>query len=156
MDGMKVLVELVPILIADDDPEDRMLMQDALRECRLRNPLYFVEDGEQLLDFLKHRGQFADPETSPRPGLVLLDLNMPKVDGIEALETIRADPDLRTMPVVVLTTSNATTDVHSCYALGVNSFITKPVTFEGLVEAVKVLGRYWFEVVELPLPDGGC
>ena len=152
---MKITIDLVPILIADDDPEDRMLLQEALLECRLGNPLYFVEDGEQLLDFLKNRGRFSAPEAAPRPGLVLLDLNMPKVDGLEALEAMRADPELRHLPVVVLTTSNAHTDVRSCYELGVNSFITKPVTFDGLVEAVKVMGRYWFEVVELPSKDEG-
>jgi CheY-like chemotaxis protein len=144
----------ITILMADDDPDDRLLAAEALRESRVFNDLRFVEDGEQLMDYLRRRGRWADPADSPRPGLVLLDLNMPRMDGREALAEIKADPALRRIPVVVLTTSRAEADVLRSYDLGANSFITKPVTFGGLVDAMRVLGRYWIEIVELP-PDGG-
>lgn len=142
------------ILMADDDPDDRLLAADALRESRVADDLRFVEDGEQLLDYLRRRGRWAPPAEAPRPGLVLLDLNMPRMDGREALAEIKADPALRRIPVVVLTTSRAEADVLRSYDLGANSFITKPVTFTGLVEAMRVLGRYWVEIVELPAEGG--
>jgi CheY-like chemotaxis protein len=138
------------ILIADDDPEDRMLAKDALDESRLSNELKFVEDGEELLDYLFHRGKYSDKEANPTPGLILLDLNMPKKDGREALHEIKKDPALKHIPVVVLTTSQAEEDILRSYNMGVNSFITKPVKFDSLVEIMKVLGKYWFEIVELP------
>ncbi len=141
------------VLVADDDPEDRMLIEDAFEESRLANPLEFVVDGEDLLDYLHRRNGYSDPSSSPRPGLILLDLNMPRKDGREALKEIKSDPDLRQIPIVVMTTSRAEEDVLRTYDLGVNSFITKPVTFEGLVEVVKMLGRYWFQIVELPPPS---
>lgn len=142
---------LITILLADDDADDRMLTREALKESRLVNDLRFVEDGEELLDYLSHRGKYADPQSAPRPGLILLDLNMPRKDGREALREIKADPALRSIPIVVLTTSKAEEDIYKTYDMGVNSFITKPVTFEGLVSVMKALGRYWFEIVELPL-----
>ena len=144
----------ITILMADDDPDDRLLAAEALRESRVSNDLRFVENGEELLDYLRRRGRWADPSHSPRPGLVLLDLNMPRMDGREALAEMKADPELRRIPVVVLTTSRAETDVARSYDLGANSFIAKPVTFGGLVDAMRVLGRYWIEIVELP-PQGG-
>jgi CheY-like chemotaxis protein len=140
----------IVILLVDDDADDRMLARDALAESRLANDLREVEDGEELLDYLHRRGKFADPATSPRPGLILLDLNMPRKDGREALKEIKADPSLRHIPVVVLTTSKAEEDIYRTYDLGVSSFITKPVSFDGLVSVMKVLGKYWFEIVELP------
>jgi len=140
----------IVILMADDDPDDRLLTQQALEESRVLNDLYFVEDGEQLLDFLARRGQYADAAQAPRPGLILLDLNMPRKDGREALREIKADPDLRRIPVVVMTTSQAEEDVYRSYDLGANSFITKPVTFDRLVELMRTLGKYWIEFVELP------
>lgn len=140
----------ITILIADDDPEDRMLVEDAFVESRLANDLRFVEDGEQLMDYLYRRGRYSDPVSSPRPGVILLDLNMPKKDGREALKEIKSDPRLRQIPVVVLTTSRTEEDIFRAYELGVNSFITKPVTFGAMVELVKTLGKYWFEIVELP------
>ena len=140
----------ITILIADDDIEDRMMVVDAFAESHLANPLRFVENGEQLMDYLYQRGSYADPASAPRPGLILLDLNMPKKDGRKALQEIKSDPRLRHIPVVVLTTSKAELDVYRSYDLGVNSFITKPVTLTGLVEVVSTLGKYWFEIVELP------
>jgi CheY-like chemotaxis protein len=140
----------ITILLADDDPDDRMLARDALDESRLANDLHEVLDGEELLEYLRRQGRYADPASAPRPGLILLDLNMPRKDGREALREIKADPDLRSIPVVVLTTSQAEEDIYRTYDLGVSSFITKPVSFEGLVAVMKALGRYWFEIVELP------
>jgi CheY-like chemotaxis protein len=140
----------ITILMADDDIDDRMLTQEALEESRVRNNLYFVEDGEELLDYLNRRGKFADAEQAPRPGLILLDLNMPRKDGREALREIKANPDLRRIPVVIMTTSKAEEDIFRSYDLGANSFITKPVTFERLVELMRTLGQYWIEFVELP------
>lgn len=139
----------ITILLADDDADDRMLAREALAESRLVNDLRFVEDGEQLMDYLYRRNRY-EKEDAPRPGLILLDLNMPRKDGREALREIKADPSLRCIPIVVLTTSQAEEDIYRTYDLGVNSFITKPVTFEGLVQVMRVLGRYWFEIVELP------
>ena len=138
----------IKILLAEDDPDDRLLLQEALQEGRLANELTCVEDGEELLDYLHQRGKWAGG--APRPGLILLDLNMPKLDGREALRAIKADPSLRQIPVVVLTTSKAEEDVLRSYDLGANSFITKPVTFQSMVDLMRVLGRYWLEIVELP------
>lgn len=149
----KHLGKPITILMADDDEDDRLLAQEALEECRLANDLHFVQDGEELLDYLYHRGKFNPPSQSPRPGLILLDLNMPRKDGREALQEIKADAELRQIPVVVLTTSKAEEDIYRTYDLGANSYITKPVTFESLVEVMKILGRYWFEIVELPAED---
>lgn len=149
---MKQTKKSISILMADDDEDDRLLTQDAFKEYRVCNDLRFVENGEELMDYLHRKGKFSDPKTSPRPGLILLDLNMPRKDGREALAEIKSDPNLRSIPIVVLTTSKAEEDIVSTYELGVNSFITKPVTFEGLVEVVKTLGKYWIEIVELP-PD---
>jgi CheY-like chemotaxis protein len=140
----------IVILLADDDEEDRMLACDALAESRLSNDITCVTDGEDLMDYLQHRGKYAPPFDAPRPGLILLDLNMPRMDGREALREIKANPELRQISVVVLTTSKAEEDIYSSYDSGASSFISKPVTFEGLVEVMKGLGRYWFEIVDLP------
>jgi CheY-like chemotaxis protein len=145
----------VVILMAEDDPDDRLLAKDALAESRLANELHFVVDGEELTDYLGHRGKFTDLKGSPRPGLILLDLNMPRKDGREALKEIKSDPALKRIPIVVLTTSQAEEDILRSYDLGVNSFIRKPVTFEGLVNVIRSIGHYWFEIVELPLNGGG-
>ncbi len=141
----------ITILICDDDEDDRLLTQQALENAHVSNRIRFVEDGEQLLDYLYQRGEFAgETGKAPRPGLILLDLNMPKMGGREALKVIKQDETLRDIPVVVLSTSRLDEDITRSYQLGVNSFITKPVTFSGLVEAMNVLGRYWLEIVELP------
>src|SRR5438067_4300076 len=149
---MKMHGEPITILMADDDADDRRLTRDALEESRLANDLRFVENGEELLAYLRRQGKYGDAETSPRPGLILLDLNMPRMDGRTALKEIKADPELRQIPVTVLTTSKADEDIFRSYDLGVNSYIVKPVTFEALVDILQTLEKYWFEIVELP-PD---
>lgn len=136
--------------MADDDEDDRLLTQDALAESRVLNELHFAEDGVELLEYLERKGKFADKEVSPRPGLILLDLNMPRMDGREALEAIKANPNLKGIPVVILTTSKQEEDMVKGYNLGAASYITKPVTFDGLVDLMKTLGKYWVEFVELP------
>lgn len=140
----------IRILVADDDADDRMLIADAFDEASLSNPVDFVEDGVELLDYLHRRGKYEDKKTEDMPGIILLDLNMPRMDGRTALKEIRADEELRKIPIVVLTTSKSEEDILRTYDLGVNSFITKPVTFDGLVQVVQVLNRYWIEIVALP------
>lgn len=144
----------ISILIADDDADDRMMAKEALDECRLANHIDFVEDGVELMAYLRGQGRYAGRAATRRPGLIILDLNMPKMDGREALREIKADPALRRIPVVVMTTSKAEEDIYRTYDLGVSSFVTKPVTFDGLVSVMRALGRYWFEIVELP--DAGA
>ncbi|WP_290887069.1 response regulator [Arenimonas sp.] len=141
---------MITILMAEDDADDRLMTREAFQECRLGNPLQFVADGEELMDYLKRRGPYADAARFPMPGLILLDLNMPRKDGREALREIKADPALREIPVVVLTTSKAEEDVANSYSDGANSFITKPVSFAALIEVVQTLGKYWLQIVDLP------
>ncbi len=150
---MKKRGKPITILMADDDGDDCMMTKEALQDDHLANDVRFVADGEELLDYLNHRGKYTDLESAPIPGLILLDLNMPRKDGREALKEIKCDPDLHRIPVVVLTTSKAEEDILRTYDLGANSYITKPVTFDGLTKAMKALRRYWFEIVELP-PNG--
>ena len=140
----------IRILVADDDADDRMLIGDAFEEASLKNPIDFVEDGIELLEYLKHEGRYADLADDVRPGIILLDLNMPRMDGRTALGEIRKDPKLRNIPIIVLTTSKSEEDILRTYDLGVNSFITKPVTFDGLVQVVQVLNQYWVEIVAVP------
>jgi CheY-like chemotaxis protein len=139
----------ITILMADDDADDRLLAEDAMKESRLGNVFRCVEDGQELMDYLMRRGKYATQD-APRPGLILLDLNMPRKDGRQALQEIKSDPELRRIPVVILTTSKTEEDVLRSYDLGANSFISKPVTFDGLVDIVRSLGNYWFKIVELP------
>ncbi len=147
---MTKMTRSISLLIADDDADDRLLIEDAFQESRLSNPRTYVEDGQELLDFLRGEGKHAGRDISQRPGLILLDLNMPRMDGRTALGHLKADQNLRRIPVVVLTTSKAEEDILRTYDLGVSSFITKPVTFDGLVDVVRTLNHYWIEVVELP------
>jgi two-component system response regulator len=140
----------ISILVADDDPDDRMMIQEAFTENRIANKIVFVEDGEQLTAFLRREGPFAELKDEPYPGIILLDLNMPKKDGREALRELKADPELCRIPIIVLTTSQAEEDIVRTYGLGVSSFITKPVSFEGLVDAVRVICQYWIQIVALP------
>lgn len=142
------------ILMADDDPDDRLLVKDALGECKSETGIVdlmrFVDDGEDLLDYLNRRGKYSDPISSPRPDLILLDLNMPRKDGREALKEIRATAELKSIPVVIFTTSRAETDIKLVYGLGANSFITKPTAFDALVNTLGAVSHYWLHVVELP------
>ena len=138
------------LLLAEDDPDDRLLVEDALEEVRWTADLHAVEDGQDLMDYLRHHGAYADAEARPTPSLILMDLKMPRKDGHEALKEIREDPRLRHIPVVILTTSKAEEDVMRSYDLGVNSFITKPSSFASLLEVMANLRRYWFEVVTPP------
>jgi CheY-like chemotaxis protein len=138
--------------MAEDDPDDRALAREALEEAQLPHRLLFVPDGEELMDYLRRHGNYAEPAQSPRPGIILLDLNMPKKDGREVIREMKSDQDLKHIPIVVLTTSKAEEDILRAYDLGVSSFIIKPVTFEALVDIMKTLSKYWFEIVELP-PD---
>ena len=152
--GMKTITP-IKVLLADDDPDDRQLTRDAFGENRLANELDCVEDGEELMEYLHRRGRYSELQNAPLPRLILLDLNMPRKDGREALKEIKADPDLRRIPIVVLTTSKAEGDILGSYNLGANSYVTKPVTFKSLVELVKVFNQYWFEVVKLPQDGAG-
>ena len=141
------------ILMADDDEDDILLTRKALQKGKLLNPLHTVRDGEELLDYLLRRGDYTEEAQAPRPGVILLDLNMPRKDGREALKEIKTHADLKDIPIVVFTTSKAEEDIYRSYKLGVNSFITKPVTFENLIEVMQMLGKYWFEIVTLPSPS---
>ncbi len=140
----------IGILVADDDPDDRLFIKEAIEEVRLANELTLVNDGVELMDYLHRCGAYEYLSGYPLPGLILLDLNMPRKDGREALQEIKSHPDLRRIPVVVLTTSKADEDVLRTYDLGVNSFITKPVTFEKLVEVMTAVTHYWLQIVRLP------
>ena len=142
----------ITILMADDDPDDQMMTRHALERNRLINDLRFVDDGEQLMQYLRRKGPYAEPADAPRPGLILLDLNMPRKDGRQALAEIKSDPTLRCIPIIALTTSRAEEDVVRSYDLGANSYITKPVTLDELVDTMKIIGQYWLGIVALP----GC
>lgn len=141
------------ILIADDDHDDLVLVKEAFEENHLNNNLRFVRDGEELMDYLLHRGKYTDRKKAPKPGMILLDLNMPKKDGREALKELKSDSDLRSIPVVVLTTSRAEEDIIRTYDLGVNSFLSKPATFAELLGMVEKFAQYWFETAELPIQE---
>lgn len=139
-----------PILMADDDSDDCMLAELALKKGRVNNKFITVSNGEELVDYLFRRGKYEDPLVSPRPVLILLDLNMPRMKGLDALDEINANPDVRNIPVVVLTTSKQEEDIIESYERNVSGYIVKPVTMEGLIEAMTTLGHYWFNLVELP------
>ncbi|MEQ8243922.1 response regulator [Fulvivirga sp.] len=145
-------IEPITILMADDDLDDQLMAKEAFEENRMANSLKFVNDGEELLDYLNKRGKYNE-SNAPRPGLVLLDLNMPKMDGRTALTEIKKNPNLRRIPIVILTTSKSEEDVIKSYDLGVSSFITKPVSFNDLVAVTKEIGRFWFGIVVLPKDD---
>jgi len=142
-------VSFTVILCADDDAHGRRLMREAVSASGLANELRFVKDGVELLEYLQHRGHYAEPSDAPRPGVILLDLNMPRMDGREAARLIKSDPALRSIPIIIFTTSKSELDVTQSYDAGANSYIAKPVTFDGLVEVMRTLGRYWFDVGEL-------
>ena len=152
---MSSITKPLVLLFADDDLDDQLLVKEAFEENRLANKIHFVNNGEELLDYLNQRGKFSDPALSPRPDLILLDLNMPKVDGREALKEIKQDKKLRQIPVVVLTTSKAEEEIIRTYDLGVNSFISKQVTFSAMVQIVQTIEAYWFQIVKLPSRSKG-
>lgn len=143
------------ILYADDDPEDRMLMKEALETGHPGNLLHFVENGEDLMDYLRRNGKYSDLKHRRYPDLILLNLNMPKKDGREALEEIKADPDFRRIPVIVLTASQAGQDIYKAYDLGASGFIIKPLTFESLADTITTVVKYWSEIVRLPVKHIG-
>jgi CheY-like chemotaxis protein len=147
---MRRYVKPVVFLMADDDPDDRLLIKEAFQESLISNSIYFVEDGVELMNYLRKKDKYAHPANAPTPDLILLDLNMPRKDGREALAEIKNDPHLRYIPVVVLTTSKAEEDIMRSYDIGAASYITKPVTFDGLVESIRGLGQYWVQIVRLP------
>lgn len=142
--------ESQPILLVEDSPEDFETTQRAFRRSGLKNPIFRCSDGDEALDFLFHRGAFTDPDKAPRPGVILLDLNLPGTDGRDVLAEIKADPALRKIPVIVLTTSSDDRDVDACYKAGASSYVQKPVDLEGFMKAIERLNDYWFEVVILP------
>jgi CheY-like chemotaxis protein len=139
-----------PILLVEDSPEDYETTERAFRRVGLNNPIVRCVDGDEALDFLRRRGRYTDPATAPRPGVILLDLNLPGTDGREVLLEIKSDPQLRQIPVVVLTTSSDDRDIEACYRAGANSYIQKPVDIDGFMKAIECLNDYWFEVVILP------
>ena len=147
---MSIKGKSIVILLAEDDEDDYILIKDALHDSRILNEIHWVRDGEELMDFLYRRGDYQDLLKSPTPGVILLDLNMPRKDGREALQEIKSDQNLRRIPVIVLTTSSAEEDILKSYDLGVNSFIRKPQGFSDFVTIMKTIGKYWFEIVELP------
>ena len=140
------------ILMADDDADDRLLANDALLDCAFDGQVRFVEDGEELINYLRQKGKYSEPDVNPRPGLILLDLNMPRKNGKEVLRDIKADPVLRQIPVVVFTTSRSDTDIAAVYELGANSFVVKPTGYDELVGIMRSLKQYWFSIVQLPGP----
>ncbi|MEP7338748.1 MAG: response regulator [Acidobacteriota bacterium] len=150
---MNAKIDSLTILVVDDDEDDRDSIRKAWSQSRVAQNLRFLNDGEELTEYLNHTGKYADPASSPRPALILLDLNMPRKDGREALREIKANPELRRIPIIVLTTSQADEDISSSYDLGANSYIAKPVTFAVLVDVLQVLGRYWIEIVKLNTDD---
>jgi CheY-like chemotaxis protein len=153
---MSSRTKTLTVLVADDDEDDRSFIKKAWDKSRVSNDLRFVEDGEELTNYLNHAGRYSDPASSPRPAVILLDLNMPKKDGREALREIKADPELRQIPVIILTTSKADEDICRSYDLGANSYISKPVTFGALTDVLQVLGKYWIEIVDLPPESAGA
>lgn len=138
------------ILLADDDEDDRLIIQEAIDETEFEGRIQTVTDGEELLNYLHRRGRWTNPDTSPVPGLILLDLNLPKKDGRQILQEIKNHPQLKSIPIVVLTTSKAQQDIHQTYLLGVNSFVTKPISFKKMVTVMNAIAQYWFDVVKLP------
>ncbi len=152
---MMAIHDPISILMVDDDPDDRLLVADAFEANRMTGRLRFAEDGQGLMDYLNQRGRYHDPDRFPRPDLILLDLNMPGMDGREALAEIKNDPRFRAIPIVVLTTSSQESDIRQTYDLGANSYIVKPMRFSDLVQAIGSLGSYWFEMVKLPQRAAG-
>jgi CheY-like chemotaxis protein len=138
---------MVDVLLVEDDEGDVLMTREAFEHYKIRNNLHVVRDGEQALQFVRQEGDFA---TAPRPGLIMLDLNLPRRDGLEVLAEIKADPDLRVIPVVILTTSQAEQDILRSYALHANAYVTKPVDFERFIEVIRQIDNFFITVVKLP------
>ncbi|MDX8386682.1 MAG: response regulator [Gallionella sp.] len=138
------------ILIAEDDEDDIALAREAAQETHLSTDLHFVKDGQELMDYLKHASAYTDLDSSPRPCMILLDLNMPRKDGRQALKEIKSDPAIKDIPVIIFTTSTAASDINQAYEIGANSYLVKPVSYTGLVEVMEHLKSFWLELVELP------
>jgi CheY-like chemotaxis protein len=143
------------ILVADDDGEDCSLVSDALHATERPLEIHFVRNGEELFDYLRHQGEYVDVRSSPPPDLILLDLRMPLKDGRETIGELKTDPIWRAVPVIALTTSTASADIEACYRLGVNSYITKPATFQAWVNVFETVATYWFDIVKLPPKNDG-
>jgi len=139
-----------PILLVEDSAEDVEATTRALRKAGLANPIHHCVDGEEALDYLKRRGKYSDAAMAPRPGVVLLDLNLPGIDGRQVLSEAKADPELKRIPMIILTTSSDERDIQRCYESGANSYVKKPVDLEGFLQSIQRLSDYWFEVVILP------
>lgn len=142
--------KMVDVLLVEDDLEDIEITRRAFKKGRIANPLYVVRDGEEAMEFLQHTGRYADAAKAPRPGLILLDLNLPRLDGREVLKLIKGDDNLRRIPVVVLTISSEEADVLACYDRGANTYIVKPVEFDNFLDAVITIGQYWLCIAEIP------
>lgn len=142
-------IEAFTVLMAEDDEHDIVAVKRAWKKHHISNPLYVVNDGEECLDFLHRRGKYSEPGTAPRPGILLLDIKMPKMDGLAVLKQIREDGQLHRLPVIILTTSTAEEDRLRSYDLGVNAYIVKPVGFSNFSEAVRTINLFW-ELVDLP------
>ena len=142
--------EDIPILLVEDDEDDVHLTQRAFEKGHILNKLFVTNDGEEAMEFLEQRGRYNNPDDAPEPGVIMLDLNMPKMDGYEVLNRIKSDNKLKHIPVVVLTTSDQTDDVQKCYDIGANTFITKPVEFNNFLEAIVTTGKYWLSIAKLP------
>lgn len=142
--------ERTVLLMADDDPADCLLTEKALRKADITCPLYVVHDGAELMDYLKQRGDYTDPTAAPRPSLILLDLNMPNVNGTEFLAQLRDEPELNSIPVVILTTSDDEREIAASYALGANAYLVKPSAFDDMVSVAEVVKAHWLQMVRLP------
>lgn len=145
-----MIVKGIAILLVEDNPDDVEITKRALEEGKVRNTLYVVRDGQEALDFLYHQGEYVDESKAPRPGLILLDIRLPKIDGIEVLGRLKSDPNFRKIPIIMLTVSDNDEDINKCYDLGANSYIVKPVEFDKFVQAMKSLYLYWTITNTLP------
>ncbi len=148
---MQGVTKRFKVLMVDDDPEDGVLVQKAIASAGHKVDFQVVTNGAEVLDYLFTEGRFTDQSRAPRPNLILLDLNMPGVDGFTVLKQIKSNMDLRRIPVVVLTTSEAETDIVKSYDIGANTFITKPTSFADMIEVMKSLKKYWFDSAQLPV-----
>jgi CheY-like chemotaxis protein len=149
----KGIKERIPILLIEDDEDDIKLTQRAFKKGRILNKMYVVRDGEEAIEFLKHTGRYTNEKDAPRPGIILLDLNMPRMDGRAVLRIVKQDKQLHRIPIIVLTTSDSYKDVVESYEQGANTFVTKPLEFDKFLNAVTTLGRFWLSIAEVPAEE---